>query len=105
MRFISRHTSIPVPKVICAFTYRGRTYITMERVGGDLVGSGWLNRSVESQTKILSQLRKMIQEMRSLSPPQDQGITNVDGGPFSIAGCLAPHYNLGHLATSNDFHR
>jgi hypothetical protein len=38
MRFIAKHTSIPVPKIFCAFTHRGWTYIVMERIEGDIVG-------------------------------------------------------------------
>lgn len=30
LRFIAKHTSIPVPKVHCAFTHRGKTYILLE---------------------------------------------------------------------------
>lgn len=100
MRFISQHTSIPVPKVICAFTDRGWTYIVMERIDGDMVGSGWLNRSAESKTKILSHLKELIQEVRSLSPPQGRAIANVDGGSLYDCRLSGPHYDLGHLAIS-----
>lgn len=47
MRFISEHTSIPVPKVLCAFTRSGWTYIVIERIQGHIVGfvdwetAGW----------------------------------------------------------------
>lgn len=40
MRFISQYISIPVPKVLCAFTRSGWTYIVMERIKGDIIGSG-----------------------------------------------------------------
>jgi hypothetical protein len=69
-----------VPNGILAFTHCGWTCIVIERIDGDMVGSGWLNRSAESKTKILSQMKKLIQEMRSLSPPQGRGIAIVDGG-------------------------
>ncbi len=105
MRFISQHTSIPVPKVICAFTYRGCTYITMERIDGDMLSRGWFNRSAESQTKILSQLSKMIQEVRSLTPPQGQGIANVDGGPLYDGRLPGPSLWFGPFSNINDFHR
>jgi hypothetical protein len=32
--FITKHTFIPVPKVHYAFTYRGKTYILIERICG-----------------------------------------------------------------------
>ncbi|KAI9700032.1 MAG: hypothetical protein M1836_002566 [Candelina mexicana] len=105
MRFISQHTSIPVPKVICAFTYHSGTYIVMERIDGDMVGRGWFNRNAESQTKVLSQLRRMIQEMRSLSPPQGQGVTNVDGGPLFDGRLPGPSLWFGPFSSIKDFHR
>ncbi|KAL3480369.1 kinase-like domain-containing protein [Aspergillus californicus] len=71
MRFISQHTTIPVPKVVCAFTYRGCTYIVMERIKGQMLGVGWVYRNEESKTKLLSQLQQMVQEMRKLPPPSE----------------------------------
>ncbi|KAJ5427846.1 Aminoglycoside phosphotransferase [Penicillium cf. griseofulvum] len=71
MRFISQHTSIPVPKVLCAFTRSGWTYIVMERIRGDIIGEGWVNRSEDSKAKLLSQLAEKIREMRELQPIQN----------------------------------
>lgn len=34
MRFISQHTSIPVPNALYVFTHSGRTYIVIERIKG-----------------------------------------------------------------------
>ncbi|CAG8414891.1 unnamed protein product [Penicillium salamii] len=42
MQFISQHTSIPIPKVFCAFTLSGCTCIVMERIKGDIIGNGWV---------------------------------------------------------------
>lgn len=42
MRFVLQHTSIPVPKVLCAFTHSGRTYIVIERIKGDIISNGWV---------------------------------------------------------------
>src|SRR5271169_1814783 len=57
MQFIARNTSIPVPRVICSFTYKGCTYLVMERIRGDMIGQRWSYRTAESKVKILSQLR------------------------------------------------
>jgi aminoglycoside phosphotransferase len=105
MRFIAQHTSIPVPKVYCAFTHRDRTYIVMERIDGEMVANGWTNRSAESQAKILSQLREMIHEMRNLSPAQGQKIGNVDGGPFFDCRLPGPSLRFGPFSSITDFHR
>ncbi|OOF99033.1 hypothetical protein ASPCADRAFT_127608 [Aspergillus carbonarius ITEM 5010] len=107
MSFIAQHTSIPVPKVHCAFTHTGTTYIVMERINGEMIGSGWVNRSEQTKAKLLSQLSRMIIEMRELQPPEGMGVTSVDNG--SLFDCRLPGpshtLRLGPFATVQDFHR
>jgi len=38
--FIARRTSIPVPKIYCAFTHGGQTYIAMEGIKGQMLAVG-----------------------------------------------------------------
>lgn len=68
MHFIRSETSIPVPKVYCAFERKGITYIVMSRINGSPIGCNWRNRSSESKARLLEQLRRYIQEMRALKP-------------------------------------
>lgn len=42
MHFVLQHTSIPVPKVLYAFTHSRQTYIVMERIKGDIISNGWV---------------------------------------------------------------
>ncbi|KAF1993983.1 kinase-like protein [Amniculicola lignicola CBS 123094] len=81
LRFIARHTSIPVPKVYHAFTYHGRNYILMERIRGETIAKRWQSLSDTSKSSIFSQLKRMIEELRSI-PCQANIISNVDGGPI-----------------------
>ena len=37
MHFIAQHTSIPVPKVHCAFVRRDSSYIVMEHIDGEMI--------------------------------------------------------------------
>ncbi|KAH0839355.1 hypothetical protein J3R83DRAFT_38 [Lanmaoa asiatica] len=69
LQFTAKYTSIPVPKVHCAFVRNGCAYIVMERINGDKLSRGWLSRSAESKAKILAQLKKMVDEMRGLAAP------------------------------------
>lgn len=105
IQFIAEHTSIPVPKVYCAFTHKGWTYIAMERLKGDMVGRNWGTRSAESKAKILLQLKKMVEEMRSIRSSQGQGVSNVDGGP--LWDCRLPGTTLCHgpFKTIYDFYK
>ncbi|CAG8918545.1 unnamed protein product [Penicillium salamii] len=79
MQFISQYTTIPVPKVFCAFTSSGCTYIVMERIKGDIIGNGRVRRSEESKAKLLSRLAANIRKMRDLQPPEGSKIASVDG--------------------------
>jgi len=79
MEFIRHNTSIPVPKIYCAFKHKKRTYIVMERVKGRIIGDYWLVRSEESRTRLLAQLKGFIDEMRALPPPGPR-VANANGG-------------------------
>ncbi|KAI0470302.1 kinase-like protein [Xylaria cf. heliscus] len=104
IQFVARHTSIPVPKIYCAFTHRGRSYIVMERLDGEPVGLGWLSRSEESKGKILSQLKDAIQQLRNVSPPGGIGVANIYGGP--VYDCRLPTKFLwGPFSTVDHFHK
>ncbi|KAL4796008.1 hypothetical protein BDV19DRAFT_378479 [Aspergillus venezuelensis] len=89
MRFVAQHTTIPVPKVLCAFEQSGIVYIVMERINGDMLGKGWVKRS----------------EKLKLQPPEGTGISSVDGG--SLYDCRVPGLSLrfGPFGTAQDFHK
>lgn len=81
MEFIRRHTSIPVPKIYCAFEHKGKTYIVMQRMKGKKLAIGWeTERSEESRTRILAQLKSYVDEMRTLKSPHGSRVASVDGG-------------------------
>ena len=105
MRFIAQHTSIPVPKVYCAFTRKGWTYIAMQKINREILGSEWSKRSDDSRAKILQQLKRMVDEMRNIPPPRGQGVCNIDGG--SIWDSRLPGTSMCHgpFESVHDFHR
>ncbi|KAJ5189667.1 Aminoglycoside phosphotransferase [Penicillium cf. griseofulvum] len=105
MRFISQHTSIPVPKVLCAFTRSGWTYIVMERIRGDIIGEGWVNRSEDSKAKLLSQLAEKIREMRELQPSEGNTVSSVDGGSLFDCRIPGPSLRFGPFDSIQNFHR
>lgn len=103
MRFVASHTSIPVPKVYYAFTYKGSSYIVMRHIKGSVAGYRWLSRTQESKTQILHQLRRMIAELRSVPSPQGIGVGSIDGGPF-YDGRLPSQLYWGPYGTVREFH-
>ncbi|KAL1960642.1 hypothetical protein VTO42DRAFT_7221 [Malbranchea cinnamomea] len=78
MVYVARHTSVPVPKVYCAFRRKGVTYIVMERIKGVSIGRVWDSSSEEQRKSLLSQLRGFIAELRSVPPPQPGRIGDVN---------------------------
>ncbi|OMP83919.1 hypothetical protein BK809_0001302 [Diplodia seriata] len=103
LRFIAQNTSIPVPKVYCAFERRGWTYIVMERIDGDKVGQGWVKRTEESKAKILSKLKPLIQQLRNVPAPGPR-VSNVDGGSLYDPRLPGP-LRFGPFDSVHDFHK
>ncbi|KAM0812621.1 putative Kinase-like domain-containing protein [Seiridium cardinale] len=104
MQFVSTNTSIPVPKVFCAFEHAGRTYIVMERVSGQSLAQGWLGRSKTSKARIHEQLRSIVLQLRSITPPKNIGVANAYGGPVYDQR-FPKQSSWGPFKTIQDFHR
>lgn len=104
MQFVAQHTSLPVPKVHCAFVHDGKSYIVMSRLPGQMAWVGWQNRSRESRDRILDQLQRMLTELRSVCPPAGiHGVAGVDGGCF--CDCRLPTKTIwGPFPTARCFH-
>lgn len=83
MEFIRKHTSVPVPKVYWAFEHRGQTYIAMERIRGQKLATGWLDRSDDSKAILLKQLKSMVEEIRMVKSPHGSRVASVDCGSLS----------------------
>ncbi|CAG8001878.1 unnamed protein product [Penicillium salamii] len=105
MRFISQNTSLPVPKVLCAFTHGNFSYIVMERIKGEMIGVGWVYRNEESKTKLLAQLKKMILEMRELRPPDGIVVSSVCGGPLFDCRLAGTSLRFGPFSSIQSLHR
>ena len=75
----------------------------MDRIEGDMLAHVWLSCSAGSKAKILAQLKHMMDELRSLSPPSIQ-ISNVDGGPLYNPQFPGTSLKIGPFKTIHDFH-
>jgi tRNA A-37 threonylcarbamoyl transferase component Bud32 len=80
MIFISKHTTIPVPKVFYAYEKNGCCYIFMEFVQGDLLRKIWKSISVQEKNAIVDEWRDYIHQMRQI-PYSKSAIGSVIGGP------------------------
>jgi hypothetical protein len=92
MIYIAEHTSIPVPKVYCAFLHKNRAHIVMERIQGNDLASAWKGLQKETLWNIFSQLEKMIQELRTLQPPPGTGVESCIGSSlYDSVSRTGPH--------------
>ncbi|MCJ1485790.1 hypothetical protein MMC06_005965 [Schaereria dolodes] len=74
--FVFKNTTIPVPKVYCAFERKGVTYIVMQKIKGDMLRQHWWTESEgaqkdlseETKASLLSQLHDYIVQLRSIPP-------------------------------------
>ena len=103
IQFIAQHTSIPVPKIYCAFTHRDITYIVMEHIDGEMLTRGWVSRNNESKAKIHAQLKEFVREMRQIPPPRS-GVANVDGGSLFDPRLPVPTWRFGPFTSIQAFH-
>ncbi|KAI1176474.1 kinase-like domain-containing protein [Nemania sp. FL0916] len=105
MKYIAENTSIPVPEVHCSFVHNNIAYIVMERIQGEELPKAIRNMSQEALESVLAQLRGMVQELRSLTPPPGTGVESCVGG--SLHDCRLPRGNprFGPFKTIQEFHK
>lgn len=82
IQFVAKTTTIPVPKIYCAFVDQGTTYIIMQKIKGEPIAAWWLMRSEESRDSLLAQLKSMMDQLRSVQPPFGTGVHNIMAGPL-----------------------
>lgn len=75
---VSRKTSVPVPQLHNAYMIGDVGYILMDKVPGTPLTNCWDNMSGEEQGSVVEQLRKYVNELRSI---EGEFIGAVDGGP------------------------
>ncbi|KAF2222574.1 kinase-like domain-containing protein [Elsinoe ampelina] len=105
MAFVAAKTSIPVPKVYCAFVRNGKTYIVMEKMRGHPIPQVWNKLSSSSREKIFTQLKGMLDELRALPPPNPNAVQSCVGG--SLTDCRITHCQprMGPWTSIQEFHR
>lgn len=104
MRFIAQNTSLPVPKVWCAFVHKGRTYIVMERIRGQELPRAWGQLSPESRNYCLQQLKDMIHELRSIKS-SCRAVANCRGGSLRDSRLHKDCSRFGPFPDIQSFHR
>ena len=104
LNYIASKTSVPVPRVHCAFVHNNMAHIVMERIKGHSLASAWTSLSEADMMAILSQLRGILGELRALQPPTESAVQSCAGG--SLMDSRIPHARprFGPFDTIQDFH-
>ncbi|KAK2737298.1 hypothetical protein FQN57_000382 [Myotisia sp. PD_48] len=105
MRFVAQNTSLPIPKVYCAFVRKNYAYIVMEKIQGEVIPKAWKSLSEEARRNILSQLKKMIQELRALRPAEGTGVESCVGNSLYDWRVPRAFPRFGPFKTIQDFHQ
>lgn len=80
MRFVSKHTRIPVPRVWVHFQLFEGHYIFMSRMRGVCLEDVWPQLPPEEKATIASQLADYLSQLRAIPPPPRSSICSVLGG-------------------------
>ncbi|KAF1730194.1 hypothetical protein CRV24_009650 [Beauveria bassiana] len=82
MQYVAAHTSIPIPKVHKIHTTEsGFIYIEMEYVQGHTLSWALPELSAGDKARIFGQLRRHVEELRSLPPPSPGLVSSAFGNP------------------------
>jgi len=103
MVYIASHTSLPVPKVYCAFKKGKFTYIVMERIKGAQLNRCWRSAGAKGQEHLRAQLRAFLKELRSLPPPRPGQVGDVNYSKL-YDDRIEP-VGFGPFETARDFHK
>ncbi|CAA7263959.1 unnamed protein product [Cyclocybe aegerita] len=103
VRFVSAHTSIPLPHIVASSTGFWNHYMLMKRVDGETLEYAWRTLSSEQRSNVLEQLRTMVEQLRSIPAPQDLQISALENAPC-LDGRVAGRRTFGPFKTVAEFH-
>ncbi|CAK7230044.1 hypothetical protein SBRCBS47491_007453 [Sporothrix bragantina] len=106
MQYVASRTMVPVPRVYTSFIHNRQTYIVMERPEGITLFDAFETYPREDILAIYSQLRLMIQSMRSIPLPRPYrgGVYNCNGGSVRSFRQKCYASRIGPFPTIEDFH-
>ncbi|TFK57384.1 kinase-like protein [Heliocybe sulcata] len=107
LRFISQHVAGPLPSLVDVIPYprfENGMFIVMTRLPGKPLALGLWDMSPEQRSLLASDLKRIIDQMRSIPPPQTgPKICAVDGGPVLCYRVCVDR--VGPFETEADFYQ
>lgn len=104
LQFIAANTSIPVPRVHCAFVHRNKAYLVMQRIQGVSLARALPSLSAAQLSAIFRQLRAMLAELRTLPSPPGAGVQSCIGGSLRDSRIPRSRPRFGPFKTVQAFH-
>jgi aminoglycoside phosphotransferase len=102
--FIAANTSIPVPRIYCAFVHDNECYIVMERIKGIPIAHALATATDEARDRLFQQLRSMIKELRAL-PSHGTHVESCVGGSLRDSRIPRSRPRFGPFDSVHEFHR
>lgn len=104
LKYITEHTSVPLPKVLKVHRYNNRLYIEMEYIRGIDLQAVWLGGHLSQDQKrhIMTEIADYVSQLRSLKPLYEGIVGSAD-----LAACLDHRlgpYTFGPFAGHAEFH-
>ena len=109
MRYITKHTTIPIPSVIDVIQLSKSAFpksalIVMTRMAGEPLWGGLKTMSAKERSLLASDLKNSFDQLRSIpAPSTGPHICGVGGGSFRCFRISSDH--IGPFATEADFYR
>lgn len=95
LQLVAANTSVPVPKVFCAFTRKGITYIFMEYIVGVPLNEVWDEMSKEDQERIVGELKGYFEQLRQIPRPRPGTICTAAGDDHPVCPYRTPNIEKG----------
>ena len=103
MRFVSRYTSVPVPRVLDAWLEsEDKGFLVMERLPGQTLLRTWRDLTSPQRAHIASQLKDCTDQLRRLTPLQPEAVSSLHGGAFKED--RLEYDDIGPFATEGEYH-
>ncbi|KAI0796036.1 kinase-like domain-containing protein [Abortiporus biennis] len=98
MDYITRHTSIPVPRVRDVLKLPDeRIWIIMDYIESDTLDDVWLSLTEQERLNCMQQLQGYVNQLRALPPPDPTRVQAVNGGNlhgFRMHGKYGPYNSI-----------
>lgn len=102
LKWIRKHTTLPVPRPWLSFTYRAFEYIIMDRLPGAELEEVLEDCTKEQRQCYIDELAEMIAELRALKSPYGPKICLASGSCVNVKSGLGCR-SLGPFKTEDDF--